>query len=143
MKKYGILRKAVVILLVYGNPASVTMLPFVIAVIIFCRHVMRLAGISVKRGSVFCLAVMLLLALAIYEPYGGFGKLKGLQVTGSAEIVEPFSSEYLKLLEHKKIPLEAMKKLPQPMHLIKIIPSGYDYLDSDLKKEGVSIRQHI
>ena len=82
-------------------------------------------------------------ALAIYEPYGGFGKLKGLQVTGSAEIVEPFSGEYLKLLEHKKIPLEAMKKLPQPMHLIKIIPSGYDYLDSDLKKEGVSIRQHI
>ena len=82
-------------------------------------------------------------ALAIYEPYGGFGKLKGLQVTGSAEIVEPFSGEYLKLLEHKKIPLEAMKKLPQPMHLIKIIPSGYDYLDSDLKKEGVSFRQHI
>ncbi len=82
-------------------------------------------------------------ALAIYESYGGFGKLKGLQVTGSAEIVEPFSGEYLKLLEHKKIPLEAMKKLPQPMHLIKIIPSGYDYLDSDLKTEGVSIRQHI
>ena len=82
-------------------------------------------------------------ALAIYESYGGFGKLKRLQVTGSAEIVEPFSGEYLKLLEHKKIPLEAMKKLPQPMHLIKIIPSGYDYLDSDLKKEGVSFRQHI
>ena len=82
-------------------------------------------------------------ALAIYEPYGGFGKLKGLQVTGNAEIVEPFSGEYLKLLEYKKIPLEAMKKLPQPMHLIKIIPSGYDYLDSDLTKEGVSIRQHI
>ena len=82
-------------------------------------------------------------AFAIYEPYGGFGKLKGLQVTGTAEIVEPFSGEYLKLLEHKKIPLEAMKKLPQPMHLIKIIPSGYDYLDSDLKKEGAAIRQHI
>ncbi len=51
-------------LLVYGNPSSVTMLPFIIAVVIFCRHVMRLAGISVKRGSVFCLAVMLLLALS-------------------------------------------------------------------------------
>lgn len=82
-------------------------------------------------------------ALAIYEPYGGFGKLKGLQVTGNAEIVEPFSGEYLKLLEHKKIPQEAMKKLPQPMHLIKITPSRYDYLDSDLKKEGAAIRQHI
>ena len=82
-------------------------------------------------------------ALAIYEPYGGFGKLKGLQVTGNAEIVEPFSGEYLKLLEHKKIPLEAMKKLPQPMHLIKIVPKSYDYLDSELKKESLASRQHV
>lgn len=82
-------------------------------------------------------------AFAVYEPYGGFSNLKSLQVTGMAEIVEPFCDEYLKLLEHKKIPVEAMKKLPQPMHLIKIIPTEYDYLDSELKKEGFAARQHL
>ena len=82
-------------------------------------------------------------AFAVYEPYGGFANLKSLQVTGMAEIVEPFCDEYLKLLEHKKIPVEAMKKLPQPMHLIKIIPTEYDYLDSDLKKDGFAARQHL
>lgn len=82
-------------------------------------------------------------AFAVYESYGGFGKLKSLQVTGIAEIVEPFCDEYLKLLEHKKIPVEAIKKLQQPMHLIKIIPKEYDYLDSDLKKEGFAARQHL
>ena len=64
-------------------------------------------------------------------------------MTGSAEIVEPFSGEYLKLLEFKKIPLEAMKKLPQPMYLIKIAPKSYDYLDSELKKESLASRQHV
>ena len=81
--------------------------------------------------------------LAIFEPYGGFGQLKSLQVEGKAEMVEPFSEEYLKLMEHKKIPVEAMKKLPQPMNLIKVVPSAYDYLDSDLKKDGFGSRQHM
>ncbi|MBE5906336.1 MAG: pyridoxamine 5'-phosphate oxidase family protein [Lachnospiraceae bacterium] len=82
-------------------------------------------------------------SLAIYEPYGGFGELKSLQVQGEAAMVEPFDAEYLKIMEYKKIPLEAMKKLPQPMNLIKITPTSYDYLDSDLKKAGFGVRQHV
>ena len=81
--------------------------------------------------------------LAIFEPYGGFGQLKSLQAQGVASMVEPFSDEYLKLMEHKKIPVEAMKKLPQAMNLIKVVPTSYDYLDSDLKKEGFGSRQHL
>ena len=81
--------------------------------------------------------------IAIYEPYGGFANLKSLQVQGVAEIIKPFSEEYLKIMEHKKIPVEAMKKLPQPMNLIKIVAVCMDYLDSDLKKEGFASRQHI
>ena len=81
--------------------------------------------------------------IAIFEPYGGFGQLKSLQVQGEAVMVEPFSEEYLMLMEHKKIPVEAMKKLPQAMNLIKVVPTTYDYLDSDLKKEGFGSRQHM
>ena len=80
--------------------------------------------------------------LAIFEPYGGFGQLKSLQVEGTAEMVEPFCEEYLRIMEHKKIPMEVMKKLPQPMNLIKVTPVSFDYLDSDLKKEGFGSRQH-
>ena len=81
--------------------------------------------------------------LAIYEAYAGFGKLKGLQVVGTASMVEPFSEEYLKVMEFRKIPVEAMKKLPQPMNLIKVKPDSYDYLDSSLKDEGFAVRQHL
>ena len=82
-------------------------------------------------------------AFAIYEPYGGFHQLKSLQVMGVASMVEPFTDEYLKIMEYKKIPVEAMKKLPMPMNLIKIVPKSYDLLDSDLKKEGFGNRQHL
>ncbi len=58
-------------------------------------------------------------------------------------MVEPFSDEYLELMEHKKIPTEVMKKLPQPMNLIKIVPTSFDYLDSELKNDGFGSRQHL
>lgn len=81
--------------------------------------------------------------IAIYEPYGGFGNLKSLQIEAHAQLIEPFSEEYNKVLEFKKIPVESMMKLPQPLHLLKIYPESYDYLDSDLKKEGFEVRQHM
>ncbi len=81
--------------------------------------------------------------IAIFEHYGGFGQLKSLQVQGEAVMVEPFSDEYRMLMENKKIPMEAMKKLPQAMNLIKVVPTSYDYLDSDLKKDGFGSRQHM
>ncbi len=82
-------------------------------------------------------------AFAIFEPYGGFNQLKSLQVMGESGMVEPFTDEYLKAMEKRKIPVEAMKRLPQPMNLIRIVPESYDYLDSDLRNDGVANRQHL
>ena len=33
----------------------------------------------------------------------------------AASLIEPFSEEYIKLLDYKKIPIEGMKKLPKAM----------------------------
>jgi len=79
----------------------------------------------------------------IFEPFEGFNKVKGLQITGRAEMIEPFCDEYLQVMEYKHIPLEAMKKLPNFLNLIKILPDSYDLLDSDLTKDGFGNRQHL
>lgn len=81
--------------------------------------------------------------LAIYDPYHGFNSLKGMQVSGTALIVEPFSEEYVKAAEFKKIPLEALKKLDPPMNLIKVIPEEIEFLNSDFKDKGYSGRQKL
>ena len=81
--------------------------------------------------------------LTIYEPYDGFGKLSSMQVEGRAEIVEPWSDEYLALLAHKGIPEESLRKLPTVMNLIKVVPTSIDFLCSALKERGFDSRQHV
>ena len=79
--------------------------------------------------------------LAIYDKYDGFGNLRSLQVTGIAAMVEPFSEEYNAHAAFKKIPLDALKKLPSPMNPICVTPTRIDALFSDFKKDGYSVRQ--
>lgn len=81
--------------------------------------------------------------LAIYDKYDGFGTLHGMQVTGKAELIEPFSAAYNAHAAFRKIPLEALKKLPHPMQLICVHPERIDYLCSDFKKQGFDSRQAV
>lgn len=81
--------------------------------------------------------------LAIYDKYEGFGKLKGMQVTGVAEIVASFSEEYNAAAEFRKIPLDALKKMPHTMNLIKVYPKKIEFLNSDFKKDGADSRQML
>ncbi len=81
--------------------------------------------------------------LAIFDNYGGFGELGGMQVTGAAELTEPWSAEYTELLAFKNIPEKALRGLPNTMHLIKVTPRRIDFLNSDFKKLGFDSRQSI
>lgn len=79
--------------------------------------------------------------LAVFDPYGGFGKLKSIQVMGKAEVIEAFSKEYNAHAEYKKIPLDALKKLSSPMNLICVRPIKMEALFSEFKKNGYDSRQ--
>lgn len=81
--------------------------------------------------------------LAIYDGYTGFGELGGMQIEGTAELVEPWSGEYMDLLELKKIPAENLKKLPNTLYLIKVSPTCIDFLWWEFKKLGFDSRQHL
>lgn len=78
-----------------------------------------------------------------FDKYEGFGKLKGMQVTGEAELVAPFSDEYNAAAEFRKIPLDALKKMPHTMNLIKVQPKKIEFLNSDFKKDGADSRQML
>ena len=81
--------------------------------------------------------------LAIFDPYGGFNGLLGLQVTGVAEMIEPFSEEYLEAAKVKNLSEAAMRKFSKPMNLIKITPTVIDCISSEVKKRGFSPRQRL
>lgn len=81
--------------------------------------------------------------LAIYNGYNGFGQLGGMQITGIAKLVEPWTGEYMELLQFKKIPAENLKKLPVTLYLIKVTPTCIDFVCSEFKKLGFDPRQHL
>ena len=53
------------------------------------------------------------------------------------------SDEYNAAAEFRKIPLDALKKMPHTMNLIKVQPKKIEFLNSDFKKEGADSRQML
>ena len=67
--------------------------------------------------------------------------LCGLQISGEAEIVEPWSEEYVEALSRKKLKIENISKLPFDMNIIKITPEKYEFLYSKFKQLGFNSKQ--
>lgn len=80
--------------------------------------------------------------LAIFDAYGA-APLAGMQIMGTAEIVEDWSEIYVRVLERKGIDAEAFKKSGHALHLLHIVPSSIDYLNGSFKEQGYSSRQHL
>lgn len=81
--------------------------------------------------------------LAIFDKYQGFGTLHGMQVMGRAEVVEPFSDRYKAHAARKNIPLDYLKRMDPPMHLLCVHPEQVEFLSSDFKAQGFSNRQRL
>jgi nitroimidazol reductase NimA-like FMN-containing flavoprotein (pyridoxamine 5'-phosphate oxidase superfamily) len=81
--------------------------------------------------------------LAIYDNYSRFSQLEGMQISGTAELVEPWTGEYMDLLAFKNISAENLKKLPTVLYLIKVTPTRIDFLCSEFKDLGFDSRQHL
>lgn len=82
-------------------------------------------------------------SLAVFEPYGGFGKLASAQVTGTVELIDPESDEFAEAVAAKGLPASALPKLRGMLHLIRVTPSRIDYLCNELKSRGFDSRQWI
>lgn len=83
-------------------------------------------------------------SIALSAPFTGWKGLKGLQMSGTAEIGRKGSAifaEGVKAYKKRK----GLKKVLMPdfMNILKIIPSQIDYIDSELEKKGYEIRQTI
>ncbi|ENO17389.1 pyridoxamine 5'-phosphate oxidase [Schaalia cardiffensis F0333] len=81
--------------------------------------------------------------LVIHDEDTSFDTLAGLQVTGTAEVLEPFGAEYEHACLLRGIPVERLRKLSFVMNIIKVVPTRYDYVNGRLKERGFSARQHV
>lgn len=82
-------------------------------------------------------------AAAIFDTESAFGGLASLQIEGEARTEEPFSDAYNAAAAFRHIPLETLRKLPEPMWLIRFVPLEYTCLCSEFKKQGYGVRQRL
>lgn len=80
-------------------------------------------------------------SVCIYEDYKNMNNLRGLQITGEAEILEFWGEEYLDALSRKNLNVENISKLPFNMNVIKIVPNRYEFLYSKFKNLGFDSKQ--
>jgi nitroimidazol reductase NimA-like FMN-containing flavoprotein (pyridoxamine 5'-phosphate oxidase superfamily) len=81
--------------------------------------------------------------LAVFNPSCDFGKLESVQVTGTAEIVDPMSREYERAAEGRGLAGEVLERMRTRLHLIEVTPVSIDYLCSALRKRGLDARQRL
>lgn len=79
--------------------------------------------------------------IAVFDKFTGFASLKGLQVIGEAFVVDAESAEYQEAAKHKGLKLENLKRMNHFLHLIRVEVKKFEYINSDLKKLGYSVRQ--
>ena len=82
-------------------------------------------------------------SLAVFEPNCKFGKLMSVQVTGTAQVIDPESDDFAAATAARGLPAGALDKLRKMLHLIKVEPSRIDFLCSDLKTRGYDSRQWL
>lgn len=79
--------------------------------------------------------------IAIFDKFSGFSSLKGLQVEGVASMIELDSDEYKNIAKEKGLKLENLKRINHVLYLIKVEVKLFEYINSDFKKKGYSVRQ--
>jgi len=80
-------------------------------------------------------------SISIYDDYSGMQNLKGLQVSGRAEVIPIDSDEYKEIVEVKKLNLKNINKLPVNLNLLKVYPMKFEFLNSDFKGYEVDLKQ--
>jgi general stress protein 26 len=83
-------------------------------------------------------------SIALSAPFTGWESLKGLQMSGTAEIGRKGSQIFEEGIKAYKKRKDLEKVLmPDFMNVLKIIPFEIDYIDAELEKKGYEFRQSL
>jgi uncharacterized protein YhbP (UPF0306 family) len=80
---------------------------------------------------------------AVYDAYQGFASLNGLQMTGTAELVDERSDTYRDVLAYKGLNSEALKRLPVGLHMVRMCIARCEFLSAVMRQDGYEARQTL
>lgn len=82
-------------------------------------------------------------SVAVYEPYTGFDSMKGIQITGTAQVAEPGSGEFEEYQMHREEKRGAGAMIPTGLYLLVIHPVKMEGVFGEFLEMGYSARQTV
>jgi hypothetical protein len=82
-----------------------------------------------------------LVSISIYQEYSGFQNLEGIQIEGSAHMIDLFTDEYMMVITKRGLNASNIKLLPVRLNMFKVIPERIQVLKSEFKKNGYDAKQ--
>jgi nitroimidazol reductase NimA-like FMN-containing flavoprotein (pyridoxamine 5'-phosphate oxidase superfamily) len=80
-------------------------------------------------------------SVAVFNEFQGMNRLRGMQIKGTAEIIETGSEEYREFLAMRNLKYENVMRLPASLYLIKITICRIEFLWSGFRDMGVDVKQ--
>jgi hypothetical protein len=80
-------------------------------------------------------------SIGICDPYKSMSDLAGMQISGTAEVIEMVSEEYKFILGKRKLDYEKILSLPMALNLLKIEIRKVEFLWSGFSKLGYDVKQ--
>lgn len=80
-------------------------------------------------------------SIGIFNNYEGMDKIKGLQVSGIAEVVDRNTYEYEEVMKLKGVKLKALENIPINLNIVRVKVNKYEFLNSFFKKGGFDSKQ--
>ena len=78
---------------------------------------------------------------AVFNEFKGMNQLRGMQIKGTAELIETGSDEYREFLLLRNLKYENVMKLPSTLHLIRVRISKIEFLWSAFREMGANVKQ--
>lgn len=82
-------------------------------------------------------------SVAVYEPYTDFDSVKGIQITGTAQVAEPGNVEFEEYQAHRSEKGGSGAALPQGLYLLVIHPERIEGVFGEFLGMGYSARQKL
>ncbi len=80
-------------------------------------------------------------SIGISDPYKSMSDLAGMQISGTAKVIEMASEEYKSILGKRKLDYEKILSLPMALNLLKIDIGKVEFLWSGFGKLGYDVKQ--
>jgi len=80
-------------------------------------------------------------SIGICDPYKGMSELAGMQISGTAKVIEMGSGEYKYVLGKKELDYEKISSLPMALNLMKIEITKIEFLWSGFSELGYDVKQ--